>query len=794
MTDFKQLLHGARLIGVGNAWRSIVSAYRRDRLDARYPKPYDTTTHRVPGELRSADALVSGAHFVFEGNQLTVRFLAPDLVFIGWDGAEMKPSYAVTRFDWSPVETSLEETPAGWRLRGPELYVEISHQGELRWFTLDDRLLHQEAPPQPKGYGWQVSAPLSPEACVYGLGERAASLNLRPGKYRLWNRSPGGKYGPGADPLYICMPLYFCQDAQGSRLVFYDNSFDGAAEIGDALTLTFTGGSLRGYLAFGNPQNLLERLSELTGSAPLPPRWALGYHQSKWGYRTQARMQNVFQGFQQRRLPLSVLTLDADFMSGYRTMTADPHRYPDLPGFAEQVAQAGVHLVGSVNPGVKREPGLALYETGQEANVYCLTPGGEPAVAVVWPGYVVYPDFTHPQVRQWWGEQYAGLLDRGLSGFWHDMNEPECFVAWGEATLPRCIRFYLDGQGGDHRQAHNIFGLQVNRAGYEGLRSLRPENRPFILSRSGWVGVQRYAWTWTADVETSWRMLRQTIATVLGLGLCGVPYSGPDIGGFTGAPSPELFVRWFQIASFLPFFRTHCAFYLPGREPWEFGEQVLEILRSHLEQRYRLLPYWYTLAWESSQTGHPLVRPLFWDDPQDRSLWAVDDAFLVGEALLVAPVVAEGITKRSLTLPKGRWYELGGNSLHIGGVSIQLDAPLERTPVLVRAGSILPSAVGDHLTLHLYRPLDGDSGSGQLFSDTGDGYGPYRLDRFKLEPLKRGGYAFSWTCEGDYPWPYRSAALQLHGFGIQAVSVAGQRVPFQKGQFLVEPLTQAVIE
>ncbi len=173
MTDFKQLFHGARLIGVGNAWRSIVSAYRRDRLDARYPQPYDATIHRAPGELRSADSLVSGAHFIFDGNQLAVRFLAPDLVFLAWDGAEMKPSYAVTRFDWSPVETSLEETPAGWRLHGPELYVEISRQGELRWFSLDNRLLHQEAPPQPE---W-----------VRLAGERAPvtrGLRLRAGRAR----------------------------------------------------------------------------------------------------------------------------------------------------------------------------------------------------------------------------------------------------------------------------------------------------------------------------------------------------------------------------------------------------------------------------------------------------------------------------------------------------------------------------------------------------------------------------------------------------------------------------------
>jgi alpha-glucosidase len=288
-------------------------------------------------------------------------------------------------------------------------------------------------------------------------------------------------------------------------------------------------------------------------------------------------------------------------------------------------------------------------------------------------------------------------------------------------------------------------------------------------------------------------MLRQTISTVLGLGLCGVPYSGPDIGGFTGAPSPELFVRWFQLASNLPFFRTHCAFYLPCREPWEFGEAVLAILRAHLEQRYRLLPYWYTLAWESGQFGYPLVRPLFWSDPQDHDLWRVDDSFLVGDALLVAPVLAEGVLKRSLTLPRGGWYSLADDYFYPGKTLIDIEAPLDKLPILARAGSILPMVDGDQLTLHLYCPLEGESGSGRLYSDAGDGYGPYRLDRFRLEPIGQSGYTFSWSFEGDYAWPYRSFALQLHGFNLPSLRIAGQDVLMCEGRALVEPLTQAVI-
>src|SRR3990170_317969 len=244
-----------------------------------------------------------------------------------------------------------------------------------------------------------------------------------------------------------------------------------------------------------------------------------------------------------------------------------------------------------------------------------------------------------------------------MAGFWHDMNEPASFAGWGEATLPLSTQHDMDGIGGDHRAAHNLYGLLMNRAGYEGLCMLQPHKRPFILSRAGWVGMQRYSWAWTGDVESTWGGLRQTIASVLGLSLSGQPYAGPDIGGVSGQPSPELFVRWFQLGSFLPFFRTHCALYLPRREPWEFGEQVLEMLREQLQLRYRLLPYWYTLAWMASQDGHPLARPLFWVEPEDQAFWEVEDAFLLGEVLLIAPVVEEGARRRSIYPPKGDWYD-----------------------------------------------------------------------------------------------------------------------------------------
>jgi alpha-glucosidase len=508
----------------------------------------------------------------------------------------------------------------------------------------------------------------------------------------------------------------------------------------------------------------LKRFTELTGRAPLPPRWALGYQQSKWGYRTEAEMRRIFKEFQQNDLPVSVLTLDADHLRGYRTLTIDEDRYPHLTEFAAELRDADVHLVASTNPGVKIENGFDLYEAGLKEDVFCKTPEGEVLKGVVWPGWTAFIDTTNPRVRAWWGQQYTRHLKHGVEGFWHDMNEPATFAAWGDPSFPLCTQHDLEGRTGDHREAHNVYGALMNQAGYNGLRALQPDIRPFILSRSGWVGMQRHAWCWTGDVETSWAALRQTVACVLGLGLSGMPYSGPDIGGFTGAPSPELFIRWFQLASFLPFFRTHCIIYLPNREPWEFGEEVLRILRQQLKMRYRLLPHWYTLAWQASQTGQPLVQPLFWNDPHDQRLWEIDDAFLVGETLLVAPILDEASQQRSIYLPKGTWYEFGAEQNYNGGTEINLEIPLERIPVLVRAGGIIPEVEESNLVLHIYRPHRGEIGAGQLFSDAGDGFGENRLDRFTISPKNEQGHELAWTSQGEYPFPYEKVVLKLYGF------------------------------
>ncbi|MGQ0569990.1 MAG: TIM-barrel domain-containing protein, partial [Armatimonadota bacterium] len=631
-----------RFIGLWGIARSLHYSIVKALAERRFSRPPAPGAPERPGRYLIVEALSDGARFLFERTDFEVRFLASDLVRVTWGPGTLPVPYALAKTDWPDVAVTLREGPASWELATDALRVDVRHDGSLRFLDATGHTLREELPPQRRGAEIIHQARLQADEHVYGLGNRTVPFNLRGRAYRMWNRDPGAGHSPGDDPIYLCLPVYLAVHRQGSYLVFYENSFRGAFALGELAEARFDGGALRYYLIPGPPARALERYTELTGRAPLPPRWALGYHQSRWSYDTAAEVREVADGFRAHDLPLSAIHLDIDHMDGFRVFTVDARHFPDLAGLTRDLSDKGVRLVTILDPGVKYDRGYAIFTEGEAESVFCRLPDGQLATAPVWPGWCAFPDFTDPKTRAWWGRQYPRLLDAGVSGFWHDMNEPAAFALLGDPSLPAPTRHALDGRGGDHLEAHNLYGFLQNQSGYEALRAHRPDRRPFIVSRSGWAGGQRYAWNWTGDVESTWGALRQTVATVLGLGLCGIPLTGPDVGGFSGSPSAELYVRWLQLAAFLPFFRTHSAKFTPRREPWHFGEPSLGIAREVLKNRYRLLPYLYTLAWEASQTGHPLVRPLFWPDAQDPDLWGVQDAFLLGDALLIAPVLEEG--------------------------------------------------------------------------------------------------------------------------------------------------------
>ncbi len=758
--DLLTKIKGLTYLGWGTLFRSLGYSFTRAAAERRHGLRRKPVTAPV-GQVVEVTRTRRGATFRLDAAELEIAFLKPDLARLTWTPGVLPVPYAVAKVDWPDVDPAWSEDADAWTLSTPELGVTVRRDGSVRFVDGQGAVLREDLPPLRRGEGWVHRARLADGERCLGLGLRSAPLDLRGGTYRLWNLEAKGAYHAGKDPLYVSVPVWLGMHAAGSCLVFFENPFDGRVTFADPATTTFEGGALRAYVIPGPPVRALERYSELTGLPALPPRWALGYHQARWSYMNEAEVREVARGFAERALPLSAIHLDIHYMDEHRVFTVDKARFPDLAGLSRDLDAAGVKLVTILDPGVKVDPAWDVYREGHDGGFFMTMPDGSELTAQVWPGTTAFPDFTCPRTREWWGSKYQRLVDAGITGFWHDMNEPAAFSAWGDCTLPQVGRHKLEGRGGDHREGHNLYALLEARAAHEALLRMRPGQRPWILSRSGYAAQQRYAWNWTGDCESNWWSLQQTVRIALSLSLSGVPYTGSDIGGFGGLPTPELFARWFQTCSMLPFFRTHSAFFTPRREPWFWDDATFAIVAEHLRLRQRLLPYFYTLAREASVTGHPLVRPMFWPDVTDPALACVEDQFLLGDALLVSPVMDEGARSRDVVLPAGRWYSLWDERPYDGPGTVRLDAPLDRVPVLVRAGAVVPMDEGGRTVLHVWVPAAGEGG-GALFDDAGDGFGPGRDDRFQVV---RDGRAIEIlrTSAGDYPVPDGGFTLRLHG-------------------------------
>ncbi|WP_372346345.1 glycoside hydrolase family 31 protein [Streptomyces sp. KL116D] len=752
--DLVRSVKAVSQVGAAQGLRAVRASWRHRRADSVGLPRRGPELARVPGRVVGADPEPGGGVLRFERSRLRITVTVSGAVFWGWDGAEPEPSYAVAgmRPEADPRTVLEPDKDGGWRVVAERVTLAVSRHGAVEVCTPGGVVLRRDLPPrwwEPQDGGearWVQRSEVAADARFFGLGGRASGPRLRDGTYRLWNTDPGGSFGPGDDPLSVTMPVQMVVADAGTHLVFHDSTWDGVVSLREgregagsghdrsgACEVRMEGGPLRCWVVVGTPARVLHTWAQLTGAPVVPPSWALGYQHARWGFGSDKEVRRVAAGYQERDLPLDAVHLDIDHYAARRVFTVDHQRFASLPRLAEELRGAGVRLVSIVDPAVKAERGNAVYDGGQAIDAFVRNASGGSLHGVVWAGESVYPDFTAERVRKWWGGLYEERLTQGFSGFWHDMNEPVSFVAFGDPTLPRSARHALEGRGGDHREAHNVYGLCMTQAAYEGLRELQPQERPFLFSRSGWVGMQRYGGTWSGDVATGWPGLRASLSLVVGLGLCGVPYSGPDVGGFDGVPSSELYVRWLQLGAYLPLFRTHSARDAGRREPWEFGDEALGHARVVLHERRRLRPYLVTLAHLARRTGAPYVRPVWWGSPEERDLRDCEDAFLLGDSLLVAPVLEPGVGRRSVRLPRGRWYDTATGEVFEGQGRVTVDAPLSRIPVLARAGSVFP-VLGEtgEIELEAWAPEPGRSGGGCVVPDAGDGWDEAEVERYRV--------------------------------------------------------------
>lgn len=554
--------------------------------------------------------------------------------------------------------------------------------------------------------GARLACPLRPGERLFGFGERNGGLDKRGETLEFRNRDPQLRSG-GARYVSIpfCLGLAPGAAARGLLLdALGPVRIDAGAEREDRLVLETSNDGIDVTVLPGPaPADVVQRLTARVGRTPLPPLWALGHHQSRWSYASEKEVRALAAEIRQRGLPTDAIHLDIDYMEGFRVFTWNAKRFPDPKALIEDLARQGLRVVTIIDPGVKRDERYGVYRDGRERGFFCRRRDGSEYVLRVWPGDAVLPDFNRAEVRGWWGEQHRGLVEAGVAGVWNDMNEP---AGWRADLRVGSLPLIYRGQDTsdvvqadprdteheiDHERTRNVYGQQECRATRDFLETARPGIRPFVLTRSGAPGIQRHAAVWTGDNASRWSHLRESIPMLLSLSLSGVTFCGADIGGFTGSCTPELYARWIQLGALYPFSRTHTMVLTRRQEPWSFGPRVEAIARAALELRMRLLPYLYGLFRAAEQTGEPVWRPLFYEFPNDPDCAACEDQLMLGPSLLVAPVLERGARQREVLLPPGRWLDWHDDARYVGPKRVVVPAPLERLPLFLRAGSLLPT-------------------------------------------------------------------------------------------------------
>jgi len=491
-----------------------------------------------------------------------------------------------------------------------------------------------------------------------------------------------------------------------SHAMFVDNPalpfFD--LDSGSSGTLLFGAfdGDLTYYVIGGpEPVRIAATYANLTGHSPLPPKWTLGYHQSRFGYRTQDEFLSLAASFRAQQIPCDALYFDLDYMDARQQLTWNPAAFPDPIAMNAALEQLGFRRVNIVDPFVLATDRLSPFMTA--SNFFVTKPDGTPFVSTIFLGQGSWIDFTRPAARDWYKQVLEMFLSTGVSAVWNDLNEPADNFMDGAV-------YDFGGAPRPDLRARNVYALNEVSMSYQAQAELRPNVRPWILSRSGYAGIQRYAANWSGDTSTSFDSLRTSIEMSVSMGLSGQIQFGHDVGGFLGSPSPELYMRWLEFASMTPFFRTHSIDTSAPREPWAFGEPYTSLARGVIDRHYEWLPYIYSLFERASRTGEPVLAPTFFYFPSDERTYKQDTAFMLRSSVLVAPVSTAGASTVDVYLPTGtNWVDYNSDAVYAGGRTVTVAAPLGQVPILVREGAVLPRGP-------VVQNVD-DAGSGRMSVD-----------------------------------------------------------------------------
>jgi alpha-glucosidase len=629
----------------------------------------------------------------------------------------------------------------------------------------------------------------------YGLGDKPVDNNLKGKRFENWV-TDSYAYGRDTDPIYKTIPFYTALHNKKSYGIFFDNTFrsffDFSNERRNITSFWAHGGEMNYYFIYGPEMSeVVAKYTDLTGKPhQMPALWTLGYHQCKWSYYPETNVKEITAKFRELKIPCDAIYLDIDYMEGFRCFTWNNDYFPDPKRMVKELADDGFKTIVIIDPGIKIDMDYSVFKEGLDKDYFCKRADGPYMKGKVWPGECYFPDFTNPEVREWWSNLFKELIeDIGVNGVWNDMNEPAVMDVPGK-SFPDDVRHDYDGNPCSHRKAHNVYGMQMARATYQGLKKFSYPKRPFVITRAAYSGTQRYTSSWTGDNVATWDHL--TIANLQAQRMCmsGFSFIGSDIGGFAEQPNGELYARWIQLGIFHPFCRTHSSGDHGDQEPWAFGDTITDVVRKFIELRYQLLPYLYTAFWRYVEEGIPILKSLVLYDQADPQTHYRNDEFIFGEKILACPITGPNQNGRRMYFPIGKWYNFWTDEIVKGGQELWVDADLDSMPLFVKEGAIIPKypiqqyvgeKVIDELTLDVYYKLGKETS--QVYEDATDGYdyikGRYSLRDFNLLG-KKDELIIQQHKTGKFITTYKTFKLNLHGlpFKISKVEVDNVEIPF----------------
>ncbi len=710
---------------------------------------------------------------------LEISYYAHNIIRIFMHPRQKKPGLSYAVIQQAIKFPTYEENDELVLIKTNQFQVEVKKQAcRITFKTLDARIINEDD--TAFGTSWigdeiTTYKKLQEDERFIGLGEKTGPLDKKGQAYVHWNSDVFG-YEVDDDPLYTTLPFYIGLHNGLFYGIFFDNTYKSHFNFGASnnrfASFGAEGGPMNYYFIYGESvAEIVQSFSYLTGKMALPPKWSLGLQQCRYSYYPDTDLFRIAQTYREKKIPCDVMYYDIHYMDAYKVFTWHPEYFPNPRKLNQQLDALNFKKVVIVDPGIKVEKGYPPYDEGIEHDYFVNYPDGKPFEAQVWPGWCHFPDFTKPSTRDWWATKFKQLHEDGIDGFWNDMNEP---ASWGQSN-PNLVEFDYDGEQACHKGAHNVYGSQMARATQQGAQQSKPNERPFVLTRAAYAGIQQYAALWTGDNTATDDHLLLANRMVSNIGLCGIPFAGSDVGGFTGETSPELFARWIQCAAFHPFFRIHKVVNARPNEPWSYGEKVETIARNFIGLRYRIMPYLYSLFYEASETGMPICRSLVLNYPNDEHIYQSDfqNQFMLGEAILVCPVKSE-TTVAKVYLPEGDWYLLYNDQYFEGGQVHCLDCPIDVIPVFVKGGQLfveqsLTQFWNDThdgiLRIHLYKGADNSSFN--LYEDDGISY-QFKDNKYALRSIEFDGKneLNMHEQEGEFHSSYQKIRLYLHGFDL----------------------------